>query len=193
MGKGPRMSSSQFAAYRQQLSSSSSSSSSSSRFGFPLLPSNFFQSREEIRTWGVEDLTDPSVQPYDKECIPRPFHVSLPGYAPRLCKFVLTKPSTKPSDKPSDEPSDKPSDKPSRESFLGPEISIFPPTWVPSWSPDPNFKPQKFGYNWEESESFKMGRLPYVNAEFAPASGEATHMYHQAYPFAAYPYGVPRV
>ncbi|CDJ29387.1 uncharacterized protein EMH_0003780 [Eimeria mitis] len=49
------MTSGQFMRYRQQSSA-----------GF-LLPSNFFQSRAEIRTWGEEDLTDPSIQPYDEE------------------------------------------------------------------------------------------------------------------------------
>lgn len=49
------MSTNQFLAYRQKSSMG------------PLLPSNFFQSQEDIRTWGVEDLADPSVQPYDKD------------------------------------------------------------------------------------------------------------------------------
>ncbi|CDJ50289.1 hypothetical protein, conserved [Eimeria brunetti] len=158
------MTSGQFMAYRQQ-----------STTGF-LLPSNFFQSQAELRTWGVEDLADPSVQPYDKETVPRPFHVSLPGYAPRLCKYVLVK-----------------EEKKQRDPFLGPEISIFPPTWLPYWAPNPEFKPQPFGYDWRDSESFKMNRLPYVNAEFSPVSGEVTHMYNQNYPYTAYPYGVPRV
>ncbi|XP_026191720.1 uncharacterized protein LOC34621410 [Cyclospora cayetanensis] len=143
-----------------------------------LLPSNFFLSQEDIRIWGVEDLTDPSIQPYDKdsESLPRPFHVSLPGYAPHLCQYVLRHGEKQP-----------------RDALLGPEITIFPPTWVPQWTPNPNFKPQRYGYNWQDSEAYKMDRLPYVNAEFNPTAPDATHMYRQAYPYAAYPYGVPRV
>lgn len=45
----------------------------------------------------------------------------------------------------------------------------------------------------EDSLSFRMDRLPYVNADFEPVSAEITKMYSQNYPFAAYPYGVPRV
>lgn len=48
------MNTQEFLAYRQR---------SSIRFG---IPSNFFQSRAEIRTWGEQDLTDPSIQPYDE-------------------------------------------------------------------------------------------------------------------------------
>ncbi|KAL8430530.1 hypothetical protein Efla_000475 [Eimeria flavescens] len=167
MEKGMSMTSGQFLSYRQRSS-----------FGTFLLPCNFFQSRAEIRTWGVEDLTDPSIQPYaeDSETLPRPFHTSLPGYAPSLCRFVVSK-----------------GEKTARDPFLGPEITIFPPTWVPQFTPNPHFKAQRYGYNWEDSDAFKMDRLPYVNAEFDPVSAEVTNMYSQCYPYAAYPYGVPRV
>lgn len=165
-GRGGSMTSHQFMSYRQRSS-----------MGF-LLPSNFFQSQADIRTWGIEDLADPSVQPYDKDdpSLPRPFHVSLPGYGPRLCKYVISRASKEP-----------------RDPFLGPEITIFPPTWVPQWTPNPNFKAQRYGYNWEDNEAYKMDRLPYVNAEFDPISAQSTHMYNQCYPYTAYPYGVPRV
>ncbi|KAL8273667.1 hypothetical protein Esti_002379 [Eimeria stiedai] len=166
LSKRTSMTSGQFMSLRQRSS-----------MGY-LLPSNFFQSQADIRTWGVEDLTDPSIQPYDKdsESLPRPFHTSLPGYAPRSFKYVLAG-----------------GKKEKRESFLGPEISIFPPTWTPQFTPNPNFKPQRYGYNWEDSEAFKMDRLPYVNAEFDPVSAEVSNMYNQCYPYTAYPYGVPRV
>ncbi|KAL8445356.1 hypothetical protein Emed_005698 [Eimeria media] len=166
LSKRTSMTSGQFMSFRQRSS-----------MGY-LLPSNFFQSQADIRTWGVEDLTDPSVQPYDKDAqgLPRPFHTSLPGYTPRLFKYVLVG-----------------GKKEERERFLGPEISVFPPTWCPQFSPNPNFKAQRYGYNWEDSEAFKMNRLPYVNAEFDPVSAEASSMYNQCYPYTAYPYGVPRV
>lgn len=45
----------------------------------------------------------------------------------------------------------------------------------------------------EDRDAYRMDRLPYVNAEFDPVSAEVTHMYNQAYPYTAYPYGVPRV
>lgn len=160
------MSASQFMSYRQRSS-----------IGF-LLPANFFQSRQDIRIWGEEDLTDPSIQPYDPHSpsLPRPFHVSLPGYPSRLCRYAIARTT-----------------KEERDPFLGPEITIFPPTWIPKWTPDPNFKAQRYGYNWEDSDAFRMDRLPYVNAEFDPVSAEVTHMYSQCYPYTAYPYGVPRV
>lgn len=62
--------------------------------------------------------------------LPQPFHVSLPGYEPRLCKYALAK-----------------TDKAPRDPLLGPDISIFPPTWIPYWKPDPNFKPQNYNFN----------------------------------------------
>ncbi|KAL8428591.1 hypothetical protein ACSSS7_007143 [Eimeria intestinalis] len=147
--KRTSMTSGQFMSFRQRSSMSY------------LLPSNFFQSQADIRTWGVEDLTDPSIQPYDKDsqALPRPFHTSLPGYSPRLFKYVLVG-----------------GEKGERESFLGPEISVFPPTWIPQFTPNPHFKAQRYGYNWEDSDAFKMDRLPYVNAEFDPVSAEVTHM-----------------
>ncbi|CDJ61636.1 hypothetical protein, conserved [Eimeria maxima] len=134
------MTSGQFLAYRQQSSTNSL-----------LLPSNFFQSRAEIRTWGEEELTDPSVQPYDEKNIPHPFHTSLPGYRPYLCRYVGL-------------------------GFGGGGMVFL-----------------YFLRIGEESEGFKMHRLPYVNAEFSAINGEATNMYGQAYPYTAYPYGVPRV
>ncbi|KAL8452408.1 hypothetical protein Emag_002376 [Eimeria magna] len=171
LSKRTSMTSGQFLSFRQRSS-----------MGY-LLPTNFFQSQADIRTWGVEDLTDPSIQPYDKDskefvvyALPRPFHTSLPGYSPRLFKYVLVN-----------------GKKENRERFLGPEISVFPPTWIPQFSANPNFKAQRYGYNWEDSDAFKMDRLPYVNAEFDPVSAEVTSMYNQCYPYTAYPYGVPRV
>ncbi|PHJ21808.1 inner membrane complex protein 22 [Cystoisospora suis] len=142
------------------------------------VPPGFFESRGSIRIWGVDELADPMVQPYDKTDpnLPRPFHVSLPGYEPRLCKYALAK-----------------TEKAPRDPLLGPEISLFPPTWIPYWKPDPNFKPQNYNFNWEDNGTFQMERLPYVNAIFEPADGSAHNMYNQAYPYTAYPYGVPRV
>ncbi|CBZ55461.1 conserved hypothetical protein [Neospora caninum Liverpool] len=142
------------------------------------VPPHFFQSRESLRVWGADHLTDPMVQPYEKDDqnLPNPFHVSLPGYSPSLCKYVLTK-----------------GEKPPRDPLLGPEITIYPPTWIPHWEPDPNFKPQAYNFNWEENGTFQMERLPYAKAVFDPADGSAHGMYKQAYPYTAYPYGVPRV
>ncbi|PFH33623.1 hypothetical protein BESB_078390 [Besnoitia besnoiti] len=142
------------------------------------LPSQFFQSRASIRTWAAEEIADPMVQPYEKNDpnLPRPFHTSLPGYEPRLCKYVLTK-----------------GEKPPRDPLLGPEVSVFPPTWIPHWEPDPNFKPQAYNFNWEDNGTFQMDKLPYPKAVFEPADGSAHKMYNQAYPYTAYPYGVPRV
>ncbi|RQX67168.1 hypothetical protein TGCAST_316340 [Toxoplasma gondii CAST] len=142
------------------------------------IPSRFFESKEGFRVWGAEKLTDPAVQPYDDHDpnLPKPFHVSLPGYHPSLCTYVLAK-----------------SEKAPRDPLLGPEISIYPPTWIPHWEPDPNFKPQAYNFNWEENGTFQMERLPYPKAVFDPADGSAHGMYKQAYPYTAYPYGVPRV
>ena len=70
---------------------------------------------------------------YVRPDLPRPFHVSLPGYAPRLCKYVITKAT-----------------KAARDPMLGPEITVFPPTWVPHWAPNPNFKAQRYGYNCQQ-------------------------------------------
>lgn len=142
------------------------------------LPSQLFLSRASIRTWGAENIADPMVQPYDPKDpnLPKPFHVSLPGYAPHLCEYVITKGT-----------------KPPRDPMLGPDISIFPPVWIPSWRPDPAFVPQPYNYNWEENGSFHMDRLPYHHAQFEPHNPAAHNMYMQGYPFTAYPYGVPAV
>jgi len=154
-----------FLKYRQQTTQ---------MFG---LPSQFFQSRAEIRTWGVEDLTDPAVQPFDKESEkPDPFHTSLPGYGDKRTETLMRSFPKEP-----------------RDPILGPDISIFPPTYVPQWTPNPEFKPQDVGYDWEQEKTYKMDYFPYVNAYTTPRDPTEHNMYNQCYPYTAYPYGVPFV
>lgn len=167
LGQNPKLGSGQ--------SSRIGSSPMVSMTGSMILPTNMFESRGSIRTWGAE-VVDPSIQPYEKgdESIPDPFHVTLPGYSTQKCKYVL-----------------QTIEKAPRDPWMGPDISMNPPAWIPQWVKDPNFKAQKYGYDFEEGMSYQMTRLPYVNAEFQPRSAEENDMYGQNYPFAAYPYGVP--
>ena len=55
----------------------------SSAVGVPL---GFFQSRPEIRTWGAQELQDPSVQPRPQGA-PRDYGTPLPGYPKPSCSY----------------------------------------------------------------------------------------------------------
>lgn len=133
------------------------------------IPSQFFQRAVD------GNVVDPSVQPYNEEDIPKPFHVTIPGYSEDKYRIFEEK----------------------KEKFTpshtGPDISDFPPTWVPRFEPDPYFKKQAIGYNWDEQLCFRMDKFPYLNAFFSPINPEDSKMYDQMVPWCAYPYGVPVV
>lgn len=162
------MDTNQFLEYRQRTSN---------MFG---IPSQFFQSRASLRTWGADKITDPSVQPISEESVvPHPFHVTLPGYHESQCENLIEKREDKKEKV--------------RDPVLGPDLSHASLTWTPVFTPDSHFKQQAVGYNWNEQASFKMDKFPYVNAFFSPKDPEETNMYSQMLPWCAYPYGVPAV
>eukprot|EP00921_Rhytidocystis_pertsovi_P008458 GHVQ01013853.1.p1 GENE.GHVQ01013853.1~~GHVQ01013853.1.p1 ORF type:complete len:209 (+),score=23.18 GHVQ01013853.1:519-1145(+) len=147
------------------------------------IPSKFFESREEIRTWGIEDrdLVDPSLQPIPTAFPrPEPFHVVLPGYTEAQARGVF---DTRPSP-----------EEAQRDRALGPDLSYKAiPTVIPKCRMHPKFEPQSVGYDWNNQESYQMDRVPYVHAIFDPVDPEVTNMYAQSLPWTAYAYGVPRV
>lgn len=150
-------------------------------YGIPL---GFFQSRAELRTWGEEKLTDPSVQPYSQRPMITPFHQTLPGYG-------------------------KDAVMPLRRELMGKQPGPFY-TLAPKggfvYNPHhPNmdfsrvqieyptrtgdFKPPM--YEWTSMPEFKMTDRPYTSARLLPAN-PAT-MYVSGNYMTAYPYGVPAV
>ncbi|KEP66457.1 UNVERIFIED_CONTAM: hypothetical protein HHA_258470 [Hammondia hammondi] len=148
------------------------------------IPLGFFQSRAEVRTWGEEKLTDPSVQPYRQPRVITPFHQTLPGYGKEAVKpleqelmggypgqfFTLA-------------PKGGFVYNPHHPNMDFARVEIEYPT------PSGAFKPPT--YEWRSQPECKMMNLPYTNALMLPAN--PTTMYVSGSYMTAYPYGVPAV
>lgn len=151
------------------------------------IPVGFFQSRGEIRTWGEETLTDPSVQP-QSETAPSNLGTCLPGYPKSACAyFNPTFGSTR----------------------VAPEfVNLFTlldvhdnKLWVPKLVPFPKcavkYPTLPLGqfatptYDYRDLLSYRMDYHPYVNAEMN--SQDPAPMYVCANWMVGYPYGVPAV
>ncbi|CDJ42544.1 hypothetical protein, conserved [Eimeria tenella] len=156
----------------------------SSAFGFPF---GFFQSRPEIRTWGEEDLQDPSVQPRPADA-PADYGTSLPGYPKHTCAYF-------------DSAFGRSKGSPEfvtlfnllgvqDDKLVGPRLNGFPMCKLdyPSLPPDRLGTPS---YDYRDLLGYRMDYHPYVNAAMSPE--DPARMYVCANWMVGYPYGVPAV
>ncbi|KAL8425708.1 hypothetical protein Efla_003086 [Eimeria flavescens] len=160
----------------------------SSKFSSALgLPLSFFQSRPEIRTWGEEDIKDPSVQPR-ADTAPKDYGSGLPGYPKSACAHL-------------DRAVGRSRNAPEfvnlftlldvRDNKLpGPRLRGFPKCKL-DFPPLPTDKLGTPTYDYRDLLGYRMDYHPYVNATMTPQ--DPSRMYVHANWMVGYPYGVPAV
>ncbi|PFH33237.1 hypothetical protein BESB_084360 [Besnoitia besnoiti] len=152
----------------------------SALFGTPI---GFFKSRADLRTWGEQSLTDPSVQPYKRPPVATPFHTSLPGYSQKACEPLRRELAGRPAPFYTLAPKGGFVYNPHHPSMDFARVEIQRPLFTGEIKPPM--------YDWKELNEYKMMNLPYPNALMLPTS--PSPIYVPGNYLVSYPYGVPAV
>lgn len=151
------------------------------------IPFGFFNSRADLRIWGEESPTDPSVQPTSgRPHAWNPFQATLPGYSSSAYFPLQQELQRRPVPYYSLAPKGGIVLQPSKPNMDFPRVKIEEPAPPPL---DVFFQPPT--YNWKTQPDYKMLNLPYPNAMMTRRDPAA--MYAPGNGFVAYPYGVPAV